>query len=75
MANQQFEYRCTRSVIYHHLPEPQRSDVRNRNGHYIVASGPAAALLEMKRRFPQDVVDAQAGGYAPFPLQLWKSDV
>lgn len=75
MPNRQYEYRCTRSVIYRHLPEPQRSNLTSRNGHYIVASGPMAALLEMKRRFPDDVAAAQIGGYAPFTLQLWKTDV
>jgi hypothetical protein len=48
------EYRCTRNRPYRCPGYPGHRDLTARQGHYVLAASPAAALSEMREDFPQD---------------------
>lgn len=65
------EFRCTRAIPY--LADcPGRDDPRSRQGYYVAAEDERSALVEMTKRFPDDVVKALELGIKPFTARFWR---
>lgn len=58
------EYRCTRNALYSHECTG-RNDLRERQGHYIMAESAEEAWQKMAVRYPQET---EAG----FTVQEWE---
>ena len=64
------EWRCTRNTMYSSETCLGHNDLTVRQGHYIRADTKVEALMEMIKRFPQDVMYQTA--MQAFTIDCWK---